>query len=368
MDLKSLTARLKRAISIDDELGVQPDREDADRTRGFEAEVHEEVPPESGVLTCEKAIEELVLSLKAAVKIEFFTIPPYLTAWWSISDSGHDAAEMVRGIAIEEMIHFGLAANMLVAVTEESIDLKDFVPTYPSEAPANARPGAEVNLRRFDETQAKTFANIEAFDAGGDVDTIGEFYAALQGRFNDLFDRCSLPLSTERQVSYGNELFKVTNRDDVTRAIDLIRRQGEGHPSHGNPYEDPNKPELGFAHFFQFEQYAKGQKYVMNDNGEWHYDPNQPVERAAVIAIADHPAGGYNLETLPEDVREKFEQFDAAFTTVIETMTSAWERGDSETFGNSVIQMYGLTSGAADIMETPIEDSPEFYAPHFRVT
>ena len=52
-------------------------------------------------------------ALQAAVELEFFTLPPYLTAMWSIMDQQHAAATTIRAVVEEEMTHMALAANLL---------------------------------------------------------------------------------------------------------------------------------------------------------------------------------------------------------------------------------------------------------------
>ncbi len=57
-----------------------------------------------------------------AIKLEHATIPPYLTALYSIKPdprkSNHDSYNIIRAVAVEEMLHLTLAANLLNAVGE----------------------------------------------------------------------------------------------------------------------------------------------------------------------------------------------------------------------------------------------------------
>jgi hypothetical protein len=61
-------------------------------------------------------------ALQAAVELEFFTLPPYLTAMWSIKDEQHPAAATIRAVVEEEMTHMALAANLLSAAVEKKIE------------------------------------------------------------------------------------------------------------------------------------------------------------------------------------------------------------------------------------------------------
>ena len=64
------------------------------------------------------AIEAIKLALRAAVRLEFATVPPYLTALWSIIDQAHPVAISIRAIAHEEMLHLSLLCNLLSALGE----------------------------------------------------------------------------------------------------------------------------------------------------------------------------------------------------------------------------------------------------------
>lgn len=61
--------------------------------------------------------DELVSYLNAALALEHATIPTYLTAYYSIrSTTNSDAAHILRVVAVEEMLHLTLVANVLNAV------------------------------------------------------------------------------------------------------------------------------------------------------------------------------------------------------------------------------------------------------------
>jgi hypothetical protein len=55
--------------------------------------------------------------LQWALELEHSTIPPYLCALYSIPEgSNPEAAEVVRSVFMEEMLHMTLVANVLNAV------------------------------------------------------------------------------------------------------------------------------------------------------------------------------------------------------------------------------------------------------------
>lgn len=51
--------------------------------------------------------------LQAAVELEFATIPVYLCGMWSIEEQSGPTFDRINSVVIEEMLHMGLACNML---------------------------------------------------------------------------------------------------------------------------------------------------------------------------------------------------------------------------------------------------------------
>ena len=71
-------------------------------------------------------------SLQRAIELELFTIPPYLCAMWSLKKQDGPVRDLLQGIAIEEMFHFGLACNMLNSIGgSPQINTRSAVPKYP---------------------------------------------------------------------------------------------------------------------------------------------------------------------------------------------------------------------------------------------
>src|SRR6516225_9595751 len=66
--------------------------------------------------------DHLFEMLRCAVKLEHATLPPYLTAWWSITLPKHPADpknpsyDILQTIVFEEMGHMGTALNLLTTV------------------------------------------------------------------------------------------------------------------------------------------------------------------------------------------------------------------------------------------------------------
>src|SRR5688572_2520585 len=57
-------------------------------------------------------LEQLQEHLQAAVDLEFWTIPYYMAAAYSIKDQGEEAFQLVLSVVNQEMLHVQLAANI----------------------------------------------------------------------------------------------------------------------------------------------------------------------------------------------------------------------------------------------------------------
>src|SRR5579862_1466980 len=71
-------------------------------------------------------------SLQWAVELEFATIPVYLSGMWSIEQQSGEVYNLINSVVLEEMLHLGLACNMLVAIGGKP---EITPPTYPGGLP-----------------------------------------------------------------------------------------------------------------------------------------------------------------------------------------------------------------------------------------
>lgn len=112
-----------------------------------------------------ESLDDLRSYLQIAIQLEHATIPPYLTALYSIkpsADKSNQASfDLIRAVVVEEMLHMTLAANLLNAVHgEPKLTEKGFVPNYPTFLP-NGETDFEVSLRPFSPGTIEMFKQIE---------------------------------------------------------------------------------------------------------------------------------------------------------------------------------------------------------------
>lgn len=128
-------------------------------------------------------------ALQAAIQLEMATLPPYLTAYWSLrrTPATREARTRFLAVVLEEMGHMGLACNLLVAFGgRPQIASSGVVPRYPGELPFRVKPGLVIPLQRFSLASLRVFMRIEephagefTWHLGKSYPTIGAFYAAI---------------------------------------------------------------------------------------------------------------------------------------------------------------------------------------------
>jgi hypothetical protein len=241
--------------------------------------------------------------LHVAMQLEHATIPPYLTALYSIYPDpviNVYPRNHLLTIVREEMLHLTLAANILNAVGgKPDLTAPDFIPSFPTFLPDGEK-DFEVSLRPFSRAALETFLkierprppeerqskerllqrpackielNIKPQGSSMHYATIGEFYVAIEEGLkfleNDigaanLFPSGREHLQVDPQFYWGGgKCSVVTNLDSALKAIDLIKDQGEGFDAGVCDSGDLANGEL--AHYYRFDGIYLGQEYRCGD-------------------------------------------------------------------------------------------------------
>ena len=205
--------------------------------------------------------------LQTAVQLEWATIPTYLTSLYSIVDGCNtEIYELIRGVIMQEMLHFTQAANILIAIGGSPlIDDASVTPTYPTHLPGDVLPRLRVTAKKVSLPHIhNVFMAIELprnTEVGGEIDndlyTIGALYEEVSTCIEELGDSVFDPTTLPQQVQWPwnadedvGTVYPILNSVNATSAIDSIVSQGEG----ADPL-DPNDIEGNtLAHFFQFEE------------------------------------------------------------------------------------------------------------------
>ena len=238
-------------------------------------------------------IQHLRGHLQAAVQLEYWTVPYYMAAMYSIKDPTHQAYKMMQSVVYQEMLHVQLAANVANAFgatidrddvfvdldySEQNVPHLRFTEAeknrYPIDPTQTYKPwGAEIGP--LDERRINTMCLIEypEDDISGAPDlqqetqnyrTIGEFYRAV------LFgatQRVDVIVANHNQVDVFKNFYRdfpsqtvtsdgVFGLEQIVNLIHAITDQGEGvrrHSAVPNEYRNTadgyNNDEDHFAKF-----------------------------------------------------------------------------------------------------------------------
>jgi hypothetical protein len=326
-------------------------------------------------------VEQLHAYLHAAMQLEHGTIPPYLSALYSMhTGKNSDAFHVIRTVAVEEMLHLTLAANILNAVggTPE-LTGADFVPTYPTYLP-DGETDFQVSRQAFSKECLEMFLNIERPGtapheearlvsrhrdrgkhlAGSHMDSkmrywsIGEFYEEIKRGLRHLNDEmgkslfCGDPArqaGPEYYYSGGGDLIPVTDIKTADAAIRLISEQGEG--LKGGIYDFEHE----LAHDYRFEQLLRGRYYQKGDQRGNPTGPSLRVDWDAAYPIKKDAS----IDDFPEgsEMRAAAIDFNRRYAAFLALLTKAYN-GSPQLLIDAVVEMFRLRDGMQQLIRNPI--------------
>lgn len=305
---------------------------------------------------------EVQSALQYAIKLEHATIPPYLTALWSLKDSNQAVASIINGIVFQEMQHLAIDANILNAIGgAPSIDTPEFVPSYPGGLPFHIgdRNGNhfEVGLKHCSlDLVRDVFMHIEEPDQPLDIPirshlatltadqeyrTIGDFYRALRAALKPEW----FTGDPARQV--GGVVNKVTSLADAQAGIDLIVLQGEGttkSPSDGKE----------IAHYYRFEEIANQMTLTPNKTVPVGYSfgpPPIPFDPKGVWPTIDNPTSA--SYPAGSQARLRSDLFNGSYSDLLEALHATFN-GAPGRMSDAVGLMYDVKLQAIALMQVPV--------------
>jgi hypothetical protein len=324
-------------------------------------------------------IKELGTHLQWALSVELSTIPPYLCALYSITDTASPAYSLVRSVALEEMLHMMLVSNLMNAIGAKPSLSPEFVPSYPGFIPHHAAGGPFIQLQPLSPALARTvFMPIELPErspkvpAEGDhFKTIGQFYKAIEQGFETCVERYSeqgvfgRDTGFQRADTYfgsgGGRLFAVHDLHSAKAAIAEITKQGEGSTTPQPPLPG-EEPYGGYDHYgprldgtygpilgtpWELSHYRKFQQLA---DGEVAIPPTYPMQ------------ANPSTYDLTGDLRKLSDLFDASYTLVLNALERAFT---SAATGVDFFQIafpvmrFALPPLATLLMQTPLESNAD---------
>nr|XP_018671579.1 uncharacterized protein LOC100177334 isoform X1 [Ciona intestinalis]XP_018671581.1 uncharacterized protein LOC100177334 isoform X1 [Ciona intestinalis]XP_026694728.1 uncharacterized protein LOC100177334 isoform X1 [Ciona intestinalis] len=115
----------------------------------------------------EKTVDDLRRYIQGGMWIELYTIPPYMTAMFSLKKNHpKEAYSLLKSIVTEEMLHMSLNSNVLNAIGGKPNLTDDYwLPDYPTNFPSldfyQIKPDLTLKLEKFSTSLLKDFSEIE---------------------------------------------------------------------------------------------------------------------------------------------------------------------------------------------------------------
>jgi hypothetical protein len=333
-----------------------------------------------------KSGPDLFQFLQSAVELEHSTIPPYLTALYSIAPGKNGVvAGIIRSIVVQEMLHMTIAGNVLnaiggaPAINQPARPGKPgFIPIYPGPLPMMVDDDLQVGLEKLSaQLVEKTFMRIEepetprhfpsaALAVAQKFPTIGAFYDAIIAKIRELSRQKNIFTGDPKRQVVDNDwfppdqLFAVTDVDTAVRALTVIKDQGEGTTT--DPLEAGGEP----AHYYAFEEIIRGRRLVKDPKAPEGYSftgAPVPFDPSAVIDIVSNSkANMYKQGSL---ARSGVDQANASYSNLLNAL--------HETFNGSPSRLddaLGLMSEfrlvvLEKVVSVKDEQSGKFAAPAF---
>lgn len=328
-------------------------------------------------------IDQLHEHLMAAVELELLTIPPYLTALYSLGGKSETAEEIIRSVVMEEMMHLALAANVLNAVGgKPELTTGGYVPRYPAKIPFHDPETFQVSLLPFGQEALTTFLAIEnpnrsgvkppPASAGAAVPrvfelavengykTIGEFYGAIEKAIQALDARGGL-FSGEASRQIGPAIFhpsphqgrmiEVKDLKTAMEALELIVDQGEGDVKTPGPGEKFD-PEGELAHYYRFKELSEGHEYAKDDSPEKPTGPAIILDFAAILPMKPN----LRAEDLSGELRAEAEAFNATYARLLAQIQEAIDGQPIVLKKHAYGTMEELRGAAEELLAKPLND------------
>jgi hypothetical protein len=315
-------------------------------------------------------------ALQTAVELECSTLPLYLSALLSLKVQNYTAYNQIRSVAMEEMVHMAIAANLLAAIGGTP-QIKTIGIRYPALGlPGGAEPDLHIGLTKLSRNQLRNFMRIETPEVllrgmgrHETYPTISVFYNGVRQAILDNADavRAAVKAGGASNQVYDDiglvQIAYVEGADPVQamlEAIDEILEQGEG--ASAKTLITPGDFELEESHYARFAELYYGATYAepeyhieLTPKTEHLFFRGQPVGWPVVINTLAVPADGYaKILALDPDAAaatKDLTAFDAAYSTTLATLDAAWNgpaAASWKTVGLSVRGAGGSPPGMID--------------------
>ncbi len=323
----------------------------------------------------------LLERLQLALELEWSTLPPYLVALLSIRRlKNREAADLIRGVAMEEMLHFALVANVINAVWRRSSPHTENCPAYPLQMTFEGRAFSDrrfpINLAPFSKDVIATFMKIEQpqkprlrtnwLRAEIDVPapTIGEFYAGIFTLLEELDAATPGALfsgdpARQLEADYfwagGGAITAVRDLATAKQALATVIEQGEGAwPWSQAAFAKTAGEPLAMATItVSAKSFTNGNYLDTDDPRGAPSGPPLEVDYTGVYPIRSNAkASDYPAVSRAAALNDAF---NSRYTMMLRQLEEAVKRHPKELYTAIMNGMHGMTSTARELMVTPLD-------------
>ena len=309
--------------------------------------------------------EDLYELVRAAIRLEHSTIPPYLTAMMSLKPGmNREIWSVIHSVVIDEMLHMTIACNLLNALGgRPQINVPDFVPTYPGPLPLGIDGGLNVGLEPFaidlvknifmeiEEPENPIVFPQELADAA-QFATIGQFYEAVIDKIQQLGEGIFIG-DPARQVIMDTwfaptRLFPITDVASAVRALKVVVQEGEGTPV--SPFAVSGE----LAHYYRFEEIFFRRRLVpdaTSPNGFSFTGPAVPFDPSGVYPLTRNQKLA-ELDPSTEAGR-RARQFSFVYTKLLNTLQQTFD-GEPTAFTAALGLMFELKLAGQILCALPV--------------
>ena len=264
--------------------------------------------------------DDLIIALQTAIALEFSTIPPYMTALYSIKDGfNQEVYSIIRSVVMQEMLHMAQAANLLISIggkPKMENPKESFIPKcFPTNLPGDVLPNLTVRLAKASPQHIRDIfmmiefpdkivydGNMHVGEKTANALTIGTFYSKIEKCMEDLDEKRLLgyPVNPEtdnfmnqlkwpwKMSDSSSKLYQVKCIEDAKAAIAMIVEQGEGTDQLDPTYLGTQE----LAHFYKFGEIACKKHLNSSEDHKTYSYKGEDIEFVSegVWPMRDNPA------------------------------------------------------------------------------
>jgi hypothetical protein len=330
-------------------------------------------------------MEWIKKSLQTAIELEFSTLPLYLSSMFSLEVQNYTSYNTIRSVAMEEMVHMAIAANILSALGG-SPAIKNINVKYPTKGlPGGAEPDLVVGLAPFSKAQLKNFMRIEIpefllpeLDLPEKYPTISVFYNEIKSAIIANADAVTAAVKNQKNppnqvgddIGFSTFVYKdgVDTVKMICDGIDEILEQGEGCSAKdlvtSSEFESEESHYAKFASLYYGAGYQKLNKTMTRQN-EPEFFKGLPIGWPKVVNTLVVPSDGYAkilaLDPNSATVSPALLAFDNGFSEMLTTLDIVWNGPTATSWKSLGAAVHGMVDfrvlSCFNIMRNQVPDS-----------